>query len=74
MKNVRLQKGAGFDAIFARVWVANGAPPKDTSLWWCRAELPARTFSEWGSAIQIMTAQDRKFLSGTLNCKGEIGR
>jgi hypothetical protein len=58
------QRGTGFDAIFARVWVGNGAPPPETGLWWCSAEHPARTFSEWSSPTQIMTAEDRGWHSG----------
>jgi hypothetical protein len=58
------QRGTGFDAIFARVWVGKGAPPPETGLWWCSAEHPARTFSEWSSPTQIMTAADRGWHSG----------
>ena len=58
------QRGTGFDAVFARVWVGNGAPPPETGLWWCSAEHPARTFSEWSHPIQIMSAEDRGWHSG----------
>ena len=58
------QRGAGFDAIFARVWVGEGAPSTDTGLWWCRADSPAATISEWSSPIQIMTAEDKGWHSG----------
>ena len=58
------QRGVGFDAIFARVWVGSGAPPPETGLWWCRAERPSRALSEWSSPIQIMTAEDRGWHSG----------
>jgi hypothetical protein len=58
------QRGFKFDAIFARVWVGNGAPPPETGLWWCRAERPLRMLSGWSSPIQIMTADDRGWHSG----------
>jgi hypothetical protein len=54
----------GFDAIFSRVWVAGGAPPPETGLWWCRAERPAGRLSEWSAPIQIMTAEDCGWHSG----------
>jgi len=58
------QREDGFDAIFARVWVGKGAPPPETGLWWCQAERPSRSLSEWTSPIQIMTAEDRGWHSG----------
>jgi hypothetical protein len=58
------QRGSGFDAIFARVWVGKGAPPPKTGLWWCRAERASPTLSEWSSPIQIMTAEDRGWHTG----------
>jgi hypothetical protein len=58
------QRGIGFDAIFARVWVGNGAPPPETGLWWCRAEHPLRMLSEWSSPTQIMTARDHGWHAG----------
>jgi len=54
-----LMRGDEFDAIFSRVWVAEGAPPPETGLWWCRAEGPSATLSDWSQPIQIMTAEDR---------------
>jgi hypothetical protein len=58
------QRGTGFDAIFARVWVGSGAPPPETGLWWCRAERPSGVLSQWSSPVQIMTADDRGWHSG----------
>jgi len=58
------ERAGGFDAIFARVWVAEGAPPAETGLWWCRAERPSSVLSEWSTAVQIMTAEDRGWHSG----------
>ena len=52
------ERAGGFDAIFARVRVAGGAPPPETGLWWCRARRPATTLADWGTPIQIMTAED----------------
>jgi hypothetical protein len=59
-----LKRGDGFDAIFSRVWVAGGASPPETGLWWCRAEGPSATLSGWSQPIQIMTAEDRGWHSG----------
>jgi hypothetical protein len=58
------QRGDGFDAIFARVWLKGDTPPPDTGLWWCRAKKPAGTFSEWSHPVQIMDAEDRGWRSG----------
>jgi hypothetical protein len=58
------QRGDGFDAIFARVWVGNGPRPLETGLWWCRAKEPSGTLSDWGSPVQILTAEDRGWRSG----------
>ena len=58
------QRGHDFHAIFARVWVAQGAPPPDTGLWWCRADSPSSNLSHWSQPIQIMTAADRGWHSG----------
>lgn len=58
------QRGDGFDAIFARVWLKGGTPPPGTGLWWCRAEKPAGRLSEWSQPVQIMNAEDRGWRSG----------
>ena len=58
------QRGEAFDAIFARVWVGAGAPPSETGLWWCRASKPSGKLSDWGTPIQIMTAEDQGWHSG----------
>src|SRR5215472_18433090 len=58
------ERADGFDAIFARVWMGQGAPPSETGLWWCRAERPSNTLSEWSTPMQIMTAEDCAWHSG----------
>jgi hypothetical protein len=58
------KRGESFDAIFARVWVGGGIPPAETGLWWCRASNPSGKLSDWGSPVQIMTAEDRGWHSG----------
>ena len=58
------QGTAGFDAIFARVWLKQGTPPPETGLWWCRAGNPSGRLSDWGQPVQIMTAEDRGWHSG----------
>ncbi len=54
----------GFDAVFARIWVAGGDRPAETGLWWCRAEHPSSRLSDWSEPVQIMTAEDRGWRSG----------
>jgi len=56
--------GGLFDAIFARVWVGQGAPPPETGLWWCTARNPSATLSHWSQPVQIMTAEDRGWHCG----------
>ena len=58
-------RGAGFDAVFSRVWLdTKTPPPPETGLWWCRSHSPAPTLAEWSTPIQIMTAEDRGWHSG----------
>jgi hypothetical protein len=58
------QRGDAFDAIFARVWVAQGTPPPETGLWWCTAKAPSGVLSDWSQPVQIMSAEDRGWHSG----------
>jgi hypothetical protein len=58
------QRGDGFDAIFACVWVGEGTPTRETGLWWCRANKPSGVLSDWSQPVQIMTAEDRGWHSG----------
>lgn len=58
------ERAGGFDAIFARVWVGEGAAPPETGLWWSRAEQPSSALSDWSAPIQIMTAEDCGWHSG----------
>jgi hypothetical protein len=58
------QRGNSFDAIFSRVWVAEGVPSSETGLWWCQCAKPSGNFSHWGQPTQIMTAEDRGWHSG----------
>jgi hypothetical protein len=58
------ERGPSFDAIFSRVWVAEGASPPETGLWWCTADKPSTRLSEWSQPVQIMTAADRGWHSG----------
>ncbi len=51
-------RAGGFDAIFARIWVAGGTPPPHTGLWWCRSSAPSPTLAGWSEPVQLMTAQD----------------
>lgn len=58
------QRGESFDAVFARVWVKDGAPPAETGLWWSRADEPSSSLSEWSQPVQIMTAASRGWHAG----------
>ena len=58
------QRTGGFDAMFARVWMGQGEAPPETGLWWCSAERPSGTLSEWSAPVQIMTAEDCGWHSG----------
>lgn len=55
---------ASFNAIFARVWTGQGAPPPETGLWWCAAAAPSGILAEWSPPVQIMTAEDRGWHTG----------
>jgi hypothetical protein len=58
------QRGGSFHAVFARVWMGDGAVPPETGLWWCRATEPSSVLADWSQPIQIMTAEDRGWHSG----------
>ena len=58
------QRADGFDAIFARVWVADSSAPPETGLWWCRSAHASGTLADWGKPVQIMTAADCGWHSG----------
>ena len=58
------QRGESFDAVFARVWMRDGAAPPETGLWWCRATEASAVLSDWSQPTQIMTAEDRGWHSG----------
>lgn len=56
--------GAGYEAVFSRVWL--GAPPAPAwaGLWWCRADKASPDRSDWSTPVQILTAADRGWSSG----------
>jgi hypothetical protein len=58
------QRGDVFDAIFARVWLSEGAPPPETGLWLCSGRAPSGELTDWSEPIQIMTAKDCGWHSG----------
>ncbi len=53
------ERGNSYEAVFARVWVADSPPPAETGLWWCSAAEPFSDLSQWSEPVQIMTAEDR---------------
>ncbi|HEY1499413.1 MAG TPA: hypothetical protein VGF88_07535 [Acidobacteriaceae bacterium] len=55
--------GGSSHAIFARIWLKDGAPP-ETGLWWCTANKPSGRLSDWSQPLQIMTAEDKGWHSG----------
>ena len=57
------QCGERFEAVYSRVWMAD-SPAAETGLWWCTADRPAGTLSEWSEAVQIATAEDRGWHKG----------
>jgi len=57
-------RGAGFEAVFARVWVTDEPKPPETGLWWCRAARPSGRLGDWSEPVQILTADDRGWHSG----------
>jgi hypothetical protein len=59
-----LKVGSSFEAVFSRVWLGKTAPPAETGLWWCRADLPASDLSAWSEPVQIMTAESHGWHSG----------
>jgi hypothetical protein len=72
------ERGSGFDAIFARVWMGQGEMPSETGLWWCACERPSGSLSDWSKPVQIMTAEDRGWHSGpwkpSFQAENENGR
>ncbi|MGC2619456.1 MAG: hypothetical protein WA414_10480 [Acidobacteriaceae bacterium] len=54
----------GYEAVFARVWLAPDEKPSATGLWWCRADFPSPDLSGWSQPVQIMTAADQGWHSG----------
>jgi hypothetical protein len=47
------QRSDRFGAIFSRVWLKDASTRPETGLWWCRAEKPWGTLSDWDQPIQI---------------------
>ncbi|MBV8865302.1 MAG: hypothetical protein JO210_07880 [Acidobacteriaceae bacterium] len=58
------QRRDGWHAVFSRVWVKESPPPPETGLWWCRANTPSESFSDWGQPVQIMTSEGANWHSG----------
>jgi hypothetical protein len=58
------QRDGHFEAIYSRIWLTGGPPPRQTGLWWCCAEEPAAQLEQWGEPVQVMTAEDRGWHSG----------
>jgi len=53
-----------FHAVFSRVSVAQATPPPETGLWWCSAEKASDRLSDWGTPVQMLTAEDKGWHSG----------
>ena len=54
----------GYEATFAKVWLAQSAPPPATGLWWCRAGAPHASLSAWSDPVQILPAEDKGWRTG----------
>lgn len=50
--------GEGFAAVYSRVWVAQSEAPKETGLWWSRADDASGVLADWSETVQIMTAEN----------------
>ena len=59
-----IQVEKGFEAVFSRVWLAQADPPSGTGLWWCQCTHPSSELADWGTPIQIMTAEPQGWHSG----------
>jgi hypothetical protein len=59
-----LARPDGYEAVFSRVWLAQGPRPARTGLWWCRSNAPSPDVADWSKPIQIMTAEDRGWHTG----------
>ncbi len=47
----------GYEAVFSRVWLADGPPPAWTGLWWCRSKAPSPRLADWSAPVQILGAE-----------------
>jgi len=54
----------GYEAVFSRVWLGEGAPPDKTGLWWCSSKNASPKIADWSEPVQIMTAEDREWHTG----------
>jgi len=52
-----------FEAVYARVSLADSAP-SEAGLWWCTADHPAAMFESWKKNVQIATAEDHGWHKG----------
>lgn len=59
-----MKTNQGYEAVFSRVWLGQGAPPPKTGLWWCHAHEPSSEISDWSGPVQVMTAEDRGWHTG----------
>lgn len=59
-----IETKAGYEAVFARVWLGKTGLPINTGLWWCEAKTPSSKLADWSKPVQIMTAEDRGWHAG----------
>lgn len=59
-----IQTSNGYEAVFARVWLAPSQASAETGLWWCRCDRPSSELSDWSEPIQIMNADNHGWHSG----------
>ncbi len=52
-----IPSASGWEAVFSRVWLRGDPVPPETGLWWCRAASPSTDLRDWGTPLQIMTAE-----------------
>ncbi len=54
----------GYEAVYSRVWVADGVPPATTGLWWCHANQLSPNMDAWSEPVQILRSSPESWYGG----------
>jgi hypothetical protein len=66
MFDFNVSKRAGdYVAVFSRVWLKDGAPSRETGLWWCEAKRASANLRDWSMPVQILSAEATSWHGGT---------